>query len=1042
VLRQLRRARGRFEWTSRRWISIGFFLAAGAATLAIAVEWEGWTYLAFVVSAVAITLVLSAWSCFHAYRARAHVGWVFVGAFIVCTGARVGQWLAQERDDPFKPGVPWSAALLLGGSALLLIGELGVCYPTARLGKRLRVLLEATTVSSALVFVAWVVVYAVAPPGENRPAGELAVELVLAFLLLTGVIVCLLALCDRPSTPAFLLVLAQSTWMVALLLLQIDRLIDSRTAGFVSTGLWMFGSALAGLAARHALALPWRARPISLILRSLLVYLPLMFAFGAALVQILFGDGLSNVEAGVLAGSGMLAGANHIMIFSENASLTRSYQRNMRELAQSERRFRLVLDELAEGVAVAAADGTVRTVSARVAGLVGWRPAQVVGRSVFEFVHPDDVVAAREAFDYAVHDAAKAPILVRLLRSDGTYAMFELTAGSYVKEPAISGLILSVRDLTERIRQEAALREAEERFRVAFESAPIGMVLATGDARLLKVNSAFSKMLGLPPSVFEERSLLDVVTRAEREETRTELEHLASIGGDLRLRIRYRHGNGGVVLGETSVSTILQPDGRRYLIGQVEDITREHAIAERLAYSASHDELTGLLNRSSFMERLSSALIRRAPEEILGVVFLDVDRFKNVNDSLGHAIGDRVIRSVASRLRAAAGSSVTLARFGGDEFVAFTGWRVDDGVSDGADDLAHRLARCLDEPLELESGPTYLTGSFGVAVADRTWVTAETLVRDADAAMYQAKAKGKNRIELFDPTTRESLVQHHQVANELHRAVERGEFTVVYQPIVGLRRKHLAGFEALVRWMHPQRGSIAPGVFIEVAEETGLIVPIGELVLRDGLESLARWSAVAGGPRQALRLSVNVSTRQLNEPSFPETVADAIADTGVRPEQVWLEITESALVADIDLAVETLERLRQLGVSISIDDFGTGYSSLTYLQRLPVQGLKIDKSFVDDLGSTHGEHRIIQAVTQLAHSMGLSVTAEGVETVDQLVGLRDLGCDYAQGLLVGGPQTRDEVDAALPSWGSGDPSSSELPDAEPSDTTAELPLPS
>ncbi len=1041
VLIQLRRARGRFEWTARRWISIAFVIVALGATVAIAVEWDGWTYLTFVVGAVSVTLVLSAWACLRAYRARAHVGWVFVGAFIVCVGARVGQWLAQERHDPFpQPGVPWSAALLLGGSALLLVGELGVCYPTARLGKRLRVLVEATTVSSALVFVAWVVVYAVSPPGENRPGGELAVELVLALLMLTGVIVCLLALCDRPSTPAFLLVLAQMTWMVALLLLQIDRLIESRSAGFVSAGLWLFGSALAGLAARHALALPWRARPISLLMRSLLVYLPLMFAFGAALVKIVFGDGLSNVEAGVLAGSGMLAGANHIMIFSENASLTRSYQRNMRELAQSERRFRLVLDELAEGVAVAAADGTVRTVSARVAGLVGWRPAQVVGRSVFEFVHPDDAVPAREAFDRAVHEGAKGPILVRLLRSDSTYAMFELTAGSYVKEPAISGLILSVRDLTERIRQEAALREAEERFRVAFENAPIGMVLATGDARLLKVNEAFSKMLGLPTSVFEGRSLLDVVTRAERQETRTELEQLASIGGELRLRLRYRHGNGGVVLGETSVSTILQPDGRRYLIGQVEDITREHAIAERLAYSASHDELTTLLNRSSFMERLSSALIRRAPEEVVGVVFLDVDRFKNVNDSLGHAIGDRVIRSIASRLRAAAGSSVTLARFGGDEFVAFTAWRgSENGIEDGASELARRLAQSLEDPLELESGPTYLTGSFGVAIADRTWVTAETLVRDADAAMYQAKTKGKNRIERFDPTTRESLVQHHQVANELHRAVERGEFTVVYQPIVGLRRKHLAGFEALVRWVHPQRGSIPPGQFIEVAEETGLIVPIGEHVLRDGLGSLARWSEVAGGPQRALRLSVNVSTRQLNEASFPETVADAIADTGVRPEQVWLEITESALVADIDQAVETLERLRQLGVRISIDDFGTGYSSLTYLQRLPVQGLKIDKSFVDDLGVSHGDDAIIQAVTQLAHSMGLSVTAEGVETVDQLVRLRDVGCDYAQGLLVGGPQARDEVDAALPGWGTGDAPLTALPNGEArSDPTAEI----
>jgi diguanylate cyclase (GGDEF)-like protein/PAS domain S-box-containing protein len=1042
VLIQLRRARGRFQWTTRRWASVGILVGALVLGFLLSLAWDGWTYWVFLAAACTACVVWSVLMCWRAYTSRAHVGWVFIAAFIVCVGVRVSQWLLDERyAEPAE--LPWSASVLLAGSVFLLAGVVGVYYPVASIGKRLRVLVEATTVSSALVFVSGVIVDWIAPPGSgSRPPWELAVELLLTFILLTALMVCLLAFCDRPTTPAFLLGAAQAVWLAALLVLQIDRLmINSVKSGFTSIGLWVVGSALAGLAARHALALPWRPRPIGQMLRAALLYVPLMFAFGTALVKIIFGDGLSSIEAGVLAGSGILAGANHIAIFADNASLNRSYLRNMRELAQSERRFRLVLDELAEGVAVAAADGTIRTVSARVAALVGWRPAQLVGRSVFEFVHPDDAVPARQAFDRAVYDGAKGPILVRLQCADGTYSMFELTAGSYVKEPAISGLILSVRDLTERIRQEAALREAEERFRVAFENAPIGMVLATGDAQLLKVNDAFSRMLGLPTSVFEGRSLVDVVTRSERESTRKELEHLAAIGGDTRVRIQYRHGNGGVVLGETSLSTILQPDGRRYLIGQVEDVTREHAITERLAYSASHDELTGLLNRSSFMERLASALIRRAAGEVVGVVFLDVDRFKTINDSLGHAMGDRVIRSVASRLREAGGPSVTLARFGGDEFVAFT---VVDAEADGVGELAGRLAHSLEDPLELESGPTYLTGSFGVAVATGSWVTAETLVRDADAAMYQAKSNGRNRIERFEETTRETVVHHHQTANDLHQAVERGEFTVVYQPIVGLRRKHLAGFEALVRWQHPQRGSIPPNQFIGVAEETGLIVQIGAQVLREGLRNLARWSEVAGGPQRALRLSVNVSARQLNEPDFVETVDDAIAESGVRPEQVWLEITESALVSDVESARETLERLHQLGVSVSIDDFGTGYSSLTYLQRLPVQGLKIDKSFVDELGAAHGDSAIIHAVTQLAHSMGLSVTAEGVERVDQLVRLRELGCDYAQGHLVGGPQPMADVDAALPGWGAGvEIGGSPVPNgpAAPEDSTAELPLP-
>jgi predicted signal transduction protein with EAL and GGDEF domain len=247
-------------------------------------------------------------------------------------------------------------------------------------------------------------------------------------------------------------------------------------------------------------------------------------------------------------------------------------------------------------------------------------------------------------------------------------------------------------------------------------------------------------------------------------------------------------------------------------------------------------------------------------------------------------MGDRVIRPVASRLRDAAGPSVTLARFGGDEFVAFVIADSDAGV----DELASRLGSSLEDPLELESGPTYLTGSFGVASAEETWVTAETLVRDADAAMYQAKNNGRNRVERFHQTTRTTVVHRHQTANELHQALERGEFTVVYQPIVGLRRKHLAGFEALVRWQHPERGSIPPGQFISVAEDTGLIVQIGAQVLREGLRNLARWSQVSGGPQRALRLCVNVSTRQLDEPDFAETVADAIAESQVRsPRARW-----------------------------------------------------------------------------------------------------------------------------------------------------------
>jgi EAL domain-containing protein (putative c-di-GMP-specific phosphodiesterase class I) len=289
-------------------------------------------------------------------------------------------------------------------------------------------------------------------------------------------------------------------------------------------------------------------------------------------------------------------------------------------------------------------------------------------------------------------------------------------------------------------------------------------------------------------------------------------------------------------------------------------------------------------------------------------------------------------------------------------------------------------------------------------------------MRDADAAMYQAKDRGRNRVEHFEPATRDSVVRLHQLGNELHRAIERDDFALLYQPIVELRSGRLAGFEALVRWDHPERGIIAPIDFIELAEDTGLIVQIGQLVMDRAMNQLASWQRQLGHDADELTVSINLSARQLGEPDLVHQVSDALRRSGVEPSSVWFEITESALVADLDRSADILGDLRRLGVRFAIDDFGTGYSSLNYLHRFPAESLKIDRSFVRGLRPGSDDETIISAVTQLGHSLNLLVTAEGVEQASQLIRLRELGCDHVQGLLIGPPQPASDVDAALPVW--------------------------
>ena len=453
---------------------------------------------------------------------------------------------------------------------------------------------------------------------------------------------------------------------------------------------------------------------------------------------------------------------------------------------------------------------------------------------------------------------------------------------------------------------------------------------------------------------------------------------------------------------------LVEPDVAGIVL-TMRDITERKEAVELLAHQAFHDVLTGLPNRALFFDRLQHALARsaRRPDEV-AVLFVDLDRFKIANDSVGHETGDLLLVAVAKRLQAAARPSDTLARFGGDEFTVLLDEIVD---AEEAVGVAARLLSRLEAPFLINEQEFFVSASIGIAVSTPEMVHASDLVRDADLAMYRSKSKASGGFELYDAAMGLDAAGRVELEAALRRAVERGELLVHYQPKVDLTTGRIAGLEALVRWEHPTRGLVPPTDFIPLAEDTGLILPIGRWVLEEACRQAARWQAMY--PADPPTVSVNLSVRQFQHPTVVEGVAQVLRETGLPPSCLVLEITESVVMEDAERNGATLRRLHELGVTLALDDFGAGYSSLSYLKQLPVGMLKIDRSFISGLGRGPEDGAIVQAISTLAHTLNMEVTAEGVETADQLARLRELGCDIGQGYYFSRPVPSAEIDALL-----------------------------
>ncbi|WP_449242240.1 sensor domain-containing protein [Desulfovibrio sp.] len=669
-------------------------------------------------------------------------------------------------------------------------------------------------------------------------------------------------------------------------------------------------------------------------------------------------------------------------------------------LERSERRYRNVFDNAVEGIFVTTPDGRYVDANPALARMYGFdSPATL--KAHFDDIASQLYVRPGRRDEYMALMTEHGEVLAfesEVYRKDGSSIWISENSralpGPDGRPEFYEGTVM---DVTERKRAKEELEAQRAYFHQLFESSPQAIVLIGVDGRIVNVNSGFEALFGHEAHTVRGRLNREVVVPGERIHEAESFNRTVLAGQPIQAETMRRHRLGRLI----PVAVIGYPVRVAGRIAGVfyiyTDITQRKEFEEQLAHQAFHDALTGLPNRLLFNERVERAVERAARREDyrFAVLMIDLDRFKTVNDSLGHQAGDKLLMAAARRLESCVRSVDSVARLGGDEFaLLLEEYEHPHDVTR----VARRIHEAMEKPFAIDGTGVVCGASIGIVLRAESYRGAEDILRDADIAMYRAKSQGTAQYKVFNRKMHEQATEFMQLELELRQALDRDELAVHYQPIVAVGDQRLKGFEALVRWEHPRRGRISPDRFIPVAEETGLIAPLGQWVLLQACAQMRRWRDLH--PEAAgLSMSVNISSRQIMRRDFLDGVQEALDRTGLPPGALKLELTESSLLKDSKVCMETLHALRDLGVRLVVDDFGTGYSSLNYLQRLPIDTLKIDRSFI----SGEANPEIVRTIIALARNLNLNVVAEGVEREDQLERLACENCDEAQGFLFSKP---------------------------------------
>ncbi len=694
-------------------------------------------------------------------------------------------------------------------------------------------------------------------------------------------------------------------------------------------------------------------------------------------------------------------------------------------LRQREEQYRRIVETATEGIWVLDKNNQTSFVNQQMATMLGYTTDEMLGATLFSFMDAEGIEIANTYLERR-HQGINEKHDFKFRCQDGSDLWAIVSCAPMFDEQGnYAGVLGMITNICDRKRAEAALQESKQRldgilssledvvWSISADLEDVVWSISADNFATLYINPAVLKIYGRSEAEFFDNLNLwfEVIHPEDQRRVHAAIQPLLVTGyQEIEYRIVRPDGQVRWLLNRSHL--IYNTTGQPVRIeGIATDITERKQMEEKLVHHAFYDALTGLPNRVLFMDKLRQAVerVKRSPEDLFAVLFLDLDRFKVVNDSLGHLVGDQLLVALAQRLQSCLQPDDVVARLGGDEFTILLSHlkSIDDATL-----VAENIHQSLKLPFNLHGYEVFTTASIGIALSTNEYNQPADWLRDADTALYRAKEQGKAWHIVFDSTMYDRAVKLLQLETDLRWAIERQELQIFYQPIVSVATGDITGFEALVRWLHPERGLISPNEFIPVAEETGLIVPIGQWVLRESCQQLRQWQ-LQFPAMKSLTINVNLSGKQFSQPHLVEQIDQILQETGLNPSSLKLEITESAIITSPEKAATILEKLKAFGMQLCIDDFGTGYSSLAYLHHFPIDVLKIDRSFVNQIDKDGEQLAIIRAIVTLAHNLGMSVVAEGVETMNQLVELKLLQCDQAQGYLFSRPLDREQTSALL-----------------------------